>query len=791
MPGNLAYSFRALRRSPGFTIVAVLTLALGLGANSAIFRVADAAFLRPVPAPSLDRVVAIREDLPDINLFAAPLSPLQADDLARRRDLFTHFTALTATTYNLTGIGEPRRVAAIRTSGDFFELFSLRPALGRFYGPSAGESDRLTAVLSHAFWRQISGGDPRLVGRKIDLNGVAHEVAGVLPPDFRYPRSAEVFVPFHDPAMRQPNRRGTLIMTALARLQPGVTADRLRAQLDAEVKNWPEGRGGRFRLVATPFIEYLSGALRPAMRALTAAVALVLLIVCANLANLQLVRTTGRRRDLAVRTALGAGRGRILGQILGESALVAVAGAALGLIAGEMLLAGLARVDRSYAAVIGGAPLDVRAFAFQALVAAVAALAFGLIPAIRATGGSLDAMIRASGRMPSAGRHRLIEGFAVAQTGLALALLIGAALMVRSLDRLLAVDPGFRRDQVTTFRVALPRAKYNQAPLIRGFYDRLLERLRATPGVESAGLSAFLPLSGGGDSSPFSISGREPAPGEPARHANIQYVGGDYFRAMGIPLRRGRYFTEADHAGAPLVCLIDERLAREYFGGEEPIGRRLVQGRTMEIVGVVGETRTQQLAERDKPSVYWPYSQHGLPFATVVVRSALDPASMARLARALVRELDRELPVDEFATVEEIVAQSVGSRRLATGLLGGFASLAVGLALLGVYGVLSHMMRQRTAEIGVRIAVGATTGDVFAMAIRRGLRIGFLGVAVGAALAGAGGPWLAGMLHEVSPFDAATWIVSVAAMTAVAVAASLAPARRAARIDPVVALRCE
>jgi putative ABC transport system permease protein len=791
---DLRYSLRTLWKTPGFTAIAVLTLALGIGANSAIFRVVNAAFLRPVPAPELDRIIRIGEDLPGLNLQNVQLSPLQAEDVGKRADLFQNFAAITGTTYNLTGFGDPQRVQGVRTQGSFFEVFAVRPALGRLYRADEAEGpNRFVAVASYGFWRQLSGGDPSFVGRKIDLNGVPHEVVGVLPAEFRYPQTAQVYVPFHDPALRQPNRRGTLIMTVLARLRPGLTLDQLRAQLDAEVKGWPEAAGSGFRLVPTQFVEYLSGRLKPVLRLLAGAVAFVLLIVCANLANLQLVRTTGRSRELAIRAALGAGARRILSQVLMESLLIAAAGAALGLLLGDWLIEALSGLDPAYSRLLANAGVDPAVFAFNLAVALLAGLLFGLVPALRASRADLNEVIKGSGpgRTLSPGRHGLLQCFATAQIALALVLLVGSTLMMRSLNRLLATDPGFRAEQVLSFRLSLPQARYNKHPVVRSFYSELEQRLRSIPGVHNVGLTATLPLSGGSDSSPFTIVGREPAPGEPVRHANLHYVTGEYFRAMGIPLLSGRLFTDADTFSSPLVCLIDQRLAREFFPNEDPIGKKISQGRVMEIVGVVGTVRDSDLDGQTKATVYWAYEQRALPFATVVMRNSLDPPALARLARQTVTALDRDLPIFDVLTMNEVVQRSVGTKRLAAVLLGGIAALALILALLGIYGVLSYMMRQRTQEIGIRIALGANPRDVFQIALRKALLIAAAGVAAGSALALALGRFVASLLYGVSSHDPLTWIGCAALLTAAAVAACVLPAWRAAHVDPITALRYE
>jgi predicted permease len=788
---DLRYALRTLRKTPGFAAVAIVMLALAIGANTAIFTAVDGVLLRPLPTPELDRVVALRQDMPKLDLRDVQISPLDVEELTAETEIFQSLAGLRGMNWNLTGSGEPVRLAGTQTLGDYFSLFAVRPHLGQLYrADNSMNGDAAVAVLTYSLWQQLFGGDPGALGQMVRLDGRAYEVIGVLPPEFRYPQSAQIFTPFPmTDEWRQPQRRGTLIMSVVARLRPGVTPERLEGWIRAEAENW----GGERNFTATPFREILAGPLRTILLVLLGAVGFVLLIACANVASLQLVRATGRARELAVRTALGAGRDRIVRQLLVESALLALAGALLGLWLGSTALDLLARWAGHAQPALVGLRLDATALAFTALVTLLATALFGLASALRTARVQPQGVLREAekGNSGGLGRQRFLQGAVVVQMALTLVLLLGSGLMLRTLSRMLAIDPGFRAEQVMSFQLALPGYRYPKSAQWRTFYEALLERLGSLPGVQSAGIGDA-PFTGQGDSSPFSIPDRPEEPGDPKRHANIAFGSNDYFRTLGIPLLRGRGFESSDRPDAPTVTVIDEQFANQFFPGEDPVGRRIVHGMgEATIVGVVGNVDNRSLGEPPKATAYYSVHQSGWRNMAVVVRSALEPTALARMLRAAVRELDPELPVYDLQTMEERVSRSLSVQHLATAAIGGFAALSLILSVLGIYGVMRYSTNQRTREIGIRVALGAEPRDVVGLVVRQGMALAALGLAGGLLAAFALTRFLTGLLYGVSAYDPATYAVVTALLAMIAWVTCWLPARRATRVDPMIALRAE
>jgi putative ABC transport system permease protein len=796
---DLSYALRVLRKSPGFTAIAVLTLALGIGVNTAIFTAVNAVLLRPVAAPELDRITVVKLDLPGLGLMGTELSPPLVEELAEGTDVFQALAAYERTDWNLTGAGEPVRLAAVRTMGDYFEVFRRQPQLGRFY--TAAESEEglhRVVVLSHGLWQQLTGGDPAVVGRMLELNGLAFEIVGVLPQDFRYPREAQLYSPLPLNASIRQNR-GRLHLTPVARLQPGVTAERLDDALAARAAAWAEGMPEdspiRPGLTATPLIEYMAGPLRPVLLVLMGAVFFVLLIACANVASLQLVRSAGRARELAVRTAVGAGRGRLLRQLFVESLLLAAAGGAGGLWLGSLLLDGISRWAAARQPALAELSLDPTVLAFTAGVSAVAALAFGLLPARRALQVQPQSVLREATRSATAGQARLgfLEGSVVVQVALALVLLVGSGLMIRSLAQLLGTDAGFRAEQLVTAQVTLPNASYGERAQRTAFVDALLERLQGTPGVQGAAAGWALPFSDQiRDSSPFQLPGTPADPDGPERHADTRIASADYFRVLGIPLLAGRTFDTRDEAGSDIVAIIDEQMARQFFPGEDPVGRQIVHAMgPATIIGVVGSVRHDELAEPRKATVYYHIRQIPIGNLAIAVRSTLDQAAVVPMLRAAVRELDPALPLYDVATMQQRVSRSLGARQLAVGALGGFAGLSLLLAMLGVYGVMRYSTNQRTREIGIRVALGALPADVLRMVVRQGMVLIAGGLALGLTAALLLTRLMEGLLYGVGARDPLTFLAVPLLLTLVALAACWLPARRASQTDPMIALRAE
>jgi putative ABC transport system permease protein len=794
---DLRDSLRKLGRTPGFTAVAVLTLAFGIGANTAIFSIINSVLVRPFVTPQPERLVVIREDLPELSLLNTELSPPEVIDLAARSDLFETVGAYRPSAWNLTGSGAPVRVDGAITLGDFFQVFRVRPHLGRLYtAENSTNGQHQIVVLSYGAWQQHTGGDPSIIGRTLQLDGQAREVVGVLPRDFQYPRNAQIYQPFNlTPQARQ--RRGTLIMITVARLRAEVTHAQLAGQLDAEAVRWNEQFKYRKVLYAVPLAEYHAGRLRTVLLVLMGAVVFVLLIACANVANLQLVRTAGRTREVAVRAALGAGRGRIVRQLLVESSVLAILGGALGLWLGAVIIKVLAQWDSAQQHAFDAVRLDGAVLGFTALVSIVAAVAFGVLPALRATRVELQRVLRdeSRGAAGSLGRSRLLRGSVVVQIALALVLLVGSGLMIRSLERLLDTDIGFGPGEVVAAQVALPASKYNNVPKQTAFYHAVLDRLRAMPGVAAASVGWALPFSDQiGDSSTFEIVGRPMKPGEPERHAEYRVVSGDYFRTMGIPLLRGRTFEVSDYLQSPSghVVLIDEYFATQFFPGEDPVGRQIRHARgPATISGVVGNVAQRQIGEARKAVSYYHFQQTWSGSMAIVVRSSVDAAAVGSLIRTGVREVDPELPVYDIATMEQRVQRSVGDRRLAVRALSGFAGLSLLLATLGVYGVIGYTTQRRTQEIGIRMALGANAGEVVRMVVREGMLMAGLGILIGLGAALALTRLMAGILFGVGAHDPVTFVVVTSLIATVTLLSTVLPARHAAHVEPVLALRAE
>ena len=799
---DIRYALRGMVRRPLYTTVVIVTLALGIGANTAIFSLVNGVLLNPLASPALDRIVVVQEDMLGLNLLGAQLSPAEALDLFARKDLFVATAAHAGMSANLTGQGEAQRVVMQRTLGDFFGLFGVRPLLGHLYRP--GDSENAAArvvVASYGFWQQVLGGDPRAIGHSLELNGTPYEVIGVLPEAFQYPRSAQLYIPFPlEPRWLTEDARHSLFMTTVARPRDAITSERLASGLAMQVARWnqqyQDGYDSKtFALRAVPFLSYLAGDLRPVLLALMAAVVLVLLIACANVGGLQLLLAARRAREIAVRAALGAGRSTIVRWLLVESLVLACAGGALGLGIGVTILRFVRRLNASQYRLLSNVHLDWRVLAFTGGVVVAAGLLFGAVPALRASRVDLQDALRDSARGSSMalGRNRFLQGSVVVQVALTLMLLLASALTVRSLARVLELDPGFRPAHVTTMQLTLPPSRYASNAARAAFYHSLIDRLRGISGIESSGLVSFLPFNGGTDSSPFDLPGRPQQPNEPARHANTEAVEGDYFRAMGIPLLRGRSFAPGDAqdaGGEPMI--IDEYLARSFFGNEDPIGKAIQHNNRGIIIGVVGSVTQEYLGQPPHPTIYHYYANtpwYSSP--TAVVRSSLPDETVAALARGAVRAIDQQLPVFDVKSMPERISASLTPRRLAMYVLLGFAALSLSLAVLGIYGVISYSTAQRTQEIGIRMALGAEPRAVTRMVLRSALTLAGIGVAAGALLFLGAGRLLASVLYGIGPRDPLTLAGGIVLLAAVTLVASYLPARRAARVDPLVALRGE
>ncbi|HEX2190751.1 MAG TPA: ABC transporter permease [Longimicrobiaceae bacterium] len=792
---DLRYAARALLRSPGFAAMAILTLALGIGVNTTLFSTVDAVLLRPLPYADAGRLVSLWMNEPGASVNKETLEALRA-----RTPSLQGLAGYSGWGFTLTGQGEPEALAGAKGTADLFRVLGARPLLGRTFLPEDGEPGRTPAVvLGHGLWRRRFGGDRGVVGRAITLDGNPAVVVGVMPAEFSFPtREAELWLPAPvDPANRGDYTTGYL--TLVGRLRPGGSAEGAAAEARAVARGLRELHPDRYtdafgrEAAVVPLRDTLVGDTGAALLLLLGAVGFVLLIACLNVANLLLVRAAARGREMAVRAALGAGRGRVVRQLLTESSLLALLGGAAGLLLaywGVQLLGGLLPAELPGADEVR---IDARVLAFTAALSLGVGLLAGLAPALLASRTELGGALRErSGSGAGRGRWSWLRSALVpSQVALALVLTLGAGLMLRSFRELRAVDPGFRAGGVLTLRVLPPSAGYAEAERRVAYWDAVLSRLAALPGVESVGAIHLLPLGGSNWNPPLTIEGREDRPVVDWRVATP-----GYFATAGVPVLRGRGFTAADREGAPPVALVSATLARTLFPGEDPIGRRVHtgfegKGNWVEIVGVVGDTRDQTLAGAPNPQMYRPQAQAAMNAMTVMVRSRLDPALLAPSAREAVWSVDRDVPVSDVQPLERVVAESIARPRLLVLLLGGFGALALLLGGIGIYGVVSYGADRRSREFGVRMALGARPGEVLRLVLAGAGRLAAVGLAAGVAASLALTRLLAGQLYGVRPTDPATYLAVAALLAAVVLLAAYLPARRATRVDPVVALRAD
>jgi predicted permease len=808
MWSDLRYAARTLARSPAFALTAILALALGIGANTAIFSVINSLLLHPPGLKDPDRIVALRINYDRINLKNIVTSVPDYANVRDSRNVFSSAVLLGMGNFSYANGGAPERLVAERVTGQPFEVLGLRPLLGRGFLP---EEDRPGAnhvvILTYGTWQRIFGSDPHVLGRTMELDSEPYRIVGVLGPEYYLPPQVDIWVPYglaadaYDPVK---NRHSQSYVT-LARLVPGVSFERAAAYVKvmAEQILEREDQNGRARasgwgMFLMPLVDLLEGDLRKPMLVLGGAVVFVLLIACSNIAGLLLARASGRGREIAVRAALGAGRWRLIRQVLAESALLSAAGGVLGLGVGKVGVALLRLIapERQTAGLV--IPMDARVLAFAAAAAILSGLLFGLAPAWQLARSGHFEMLKEGGRSGTAGRarQRLRSVLVMAEFALSLVLLVGAGLFLRSLARLEEVRTGFDPHGLMTGVVQLPRNRYTDDASRTAFYRAALERLAAIPGVQAAAMGVPMPFSGGNNAGAFQIEGRQQAPGEPQIHGEDRWVSPGYFRTLKIPLIEGRVFTEQDRAGAEPVAMIDENLAKQYWPNRNPLGQRIKTfappAQWCRIVGIVAHVRQMDLTgEASKGVYYFPLWQNPLPYGTFAIRTAGDPLALAGAMRQAIRAVDPAQPVADLKSMDQRVAETLGARRFAVTLLGVFAGLAMLLAAMGIYGVISYAVAQRTQEIGIRMALGAGRGSVLGMVLGQALRLAAGGVAAGMIAAAALARLVESQLFQTSEFDPATFGAMAVVLSVVAVAASYIPARRATRVDPVVALRWE
>ena len=797
---DLRYAWRTLGANPGFACVSVLALALGIGANSAIFTVVNSVLLEPLHFNKSDELAMVRERNLKAGFPQFSLSPGNYVDFREHNRTFSGLAAFAGQALNLAGVAEPERLRGARVTVNFFEVLRTNPALGRVFLPQEGQiGSHQAAVLSYGIWQRRFGGRREVLGQKLKLNEELYTVVGVMPADFQFPPRTDIWTPLAL-KLAEWQQRGGHYLGGVGRLRPGVSTAGAQADLNTIAaraeKAFPASNTGWDTTVIS-LQESVVGRVRPAMLTLMAAVGFVLLIACVNLANLLLARSSGRRREIGIRSALGAGKWRLIRQLLTESVLLSALGALVGLglaWAGTRLLVNLSPGILPRAGEIG---LNGPVLAFTGLTALLTGILFGTAPAIQMVKADVNAALRDGGRGNSVGfrRNGLRSALVIGEVALALVLLSGAGLLMRSFYRLQAVDPGFDAHSVLRFRTNLPRAKYKTDEQQATFYQRALERIRALPGVTAAGAAEIFPLAGDDYILSFTQVGKPPAAPGNQPSALYYMASTGYLPALRIPLKAGRDFTEHDNAGAPQVALINETMAREFYPGENPLGQRLLMGngtnKPAEIVGIVGDVRDQALDAKSEATVYQPLAQTPYPSMYFAVRTERDPGALIAGVRAAIRELDPELPLDAIGTVDELVASSLSQRRFAMLLMAVFAGLALALAMVGIYGVMSYSVTQATQEIGIRMALGAGRTDVMGMVLGHAGVLLASGLALGVAAALGMGQMLASQLYEVKTSDPATYAAVGGALAATGLAACLIPALRAMRVDPLTALRNE
>jgi len=796
---DLRYGARLLRRSPAFSIVAVLTLALGIGANTAIFTVVNAVLLRPLPFPEPDRLVRIWESSPqgfDRNV----VDPYNFLNWRERTHSFQQMAAIDGWTLSITGGGEPLAVHGMRASPEFFSILEVAPFMGRGFVPEEGiPGHDHSVILSYAFWRSHYGGDRGILGRKIVMNGEPSSVVGILPPDFRFPGwKADLYVPLA--LDRAEARKGGRWLSTIARLKPGVSLAQAQQDMAAVAKQLSAERPDMdkdWSAAVVPFLEDLTENIRLPLLVLLASVGLVLLIACANVANLLLMRATGRLREIALRAALGAGRRRILQQLLSESLLLALAGWAGGLAVGYWGLQGLlALIPQSVPLPrMESIHLDSGVFLFALSISLATAILFGLVPAIQASRPQLQSALQQGSQRTGVGGNRVFRrAFVVAEIALALLLLVGAGLLMRSFARLTSVNPGFSTQHLLTMEMFTSPAKYEDNRKRSQYVERVLDEVRSVPGVQAAGSIHFLPLTGDVSGSCWAPApGPEPNTSSPS--SDFLVTGPGYFRTIGTPMLSGRDFGPQDRFGTPTVLVVNHAFAARFLAGQNPIGKKLnvcwTVPNPVEIVGVVADARQTDLKVAPQPTIFLANAQGPMYFARLVVRTGADPHQLARAVQAAIHRVDPDQAISNVETMDDIFSDSVARPRFQLVLLLVFAGIAVLLATIGVYGVVSYSVTQRTQEIGIRVALGARSMDVSGMVLREGLLLGGLGVALGLAAAVAATRLLSSLLFQVTPTDPVTLGAVAGLLLAVTLAATLLPARRATKVDPMVALHYE
>ncbi len=799
---DLRYGVRMLLKNPGFTAVVVLALAIGIGANTAIFSVVNAILLWPLPYKNFDRISMIWMDNPKLGVKEDWHSYPNYLDYKEQNQVFEDMAAFNNRSFNLTGTGEPVRALGLWSTASLFTVLGIQPALGQVFTDENEEPGKdLVVVLSDGLWKRRFGSDAGIIGQSISMNGVSRIVLGVMPPGFNFPeKTTEFWIPI--PITPQRKQARTLISyKAVGRLKPGVTLAQAQADMSVIAKRTDDQYfQSDYGINLVLLHDQETHKVRSALLVLLGAVGFVLLIACANVANLLLARAAIREKEVAIRLALGARRWRIVRQLLTESALLGLVGGAVGLLVAKWGLAALLALAPADIPRLDQAIIDVRVLLFTLAVSLVTGLVFGVVPAFQASKPDMNDALKEGGRGSTGGGAgiRVRNLLVVSEIALSLVLLVGAGLLIRSFIRLQQFELGFNPRNLITMRVQLPGSKYREAPQISVFYKQLLERIQSVPGVISAGAISDIFLTDTPNSDSFTIEGRPIQTGVESIEVPFDAVSPSYFRVMGIPLLRGREFDDHDVAGAPDVAIINNTFVERFFPGEDPIGKRYVYGtpgpennKWITIVGIVGDMRRTGFDRAVRPETFRPESQYADSRLTIVARTSGNPATFAGALRDEVWAIDRDQPVYDMKTMDQTLSEMLSQRRFNMLLLGIFASVALLLAALGIYGVMSYSVTQRTHEIGIRMAMGAQTRDVLNMVVKHSLMLALAGIGVGLIASLVLTRLMSTLLYGVSATDPLTFIAIPLVLAGVALGACLVPARRATKVDPMIALRYE
>jgi putative ABC transport system permease protein len=796
---DLRYGLRVLLKRPGFTLVAVVALGIGIGANAAIFSVVNALLLKPMPYSQPDRLVKVWPQGPQVSV-----SKIEFVEFRNQSRSFNDLAAYSGWTFTLTGTDEPAKIEGARATSTLFSLLGVNPELGRTFSPEEDQpGSHRVIIISHGLWQNRFGGSTDAVGRQITLDGESYAIIGVMPPDFAFPNNqADMWVPaVLDPGNSNDYTAGYLNL--IARLKPDVTPAQAQADLSAiaqSIRPKLARASDRYGLEAAVISLYQEtvGGIRQSLLILLGAVGLVLLVACANVANLQLARTTARQKEIAIRTALGASRLRVVRQLLTENILLALAGGAAGVLVavwGLELLLAILPSDTPRLNEIG---IDKTVLGFSLLISLVTGMLFGLAPALQTSKPDLNETLKESGRQTAGGsRARLRSLLVVSEVALALILVVGAGLLIKSFWRLQHIDPGFRPEGVLSLQLSPPSTAYAERPRRRAFYREVMERIESVAGVEAVGSIHLLPMGDSNWNPGLNIEGRPVAASEPLPEINWRAVTPNYFRAMGSPLVEGRFLADADNENSQPVALVNQTLARRFWPDQDATGKRIRSGfdgrdNWVTIVGVVGDIKQHGLGERTRPEMYRPYAQAPHPTSMyVMVRYSSDPAALLASIQSEVWSVDKNVPISDVRPLEEVISKSIVKPRSTMLMLAAFAGIALILGAVGIYGVVSYTVAERTREIGIRMAVGAQTSDVIRMVIGHGMKLTLTGVTIGLIGSYAVTRIMSGMLYGVSATDPYVFLAVALVLAAVALLACYIPARRATRVDPMIALRYE